>query len=131
MSPYERFFNSRGKSGTLLAIKQDEARGLHVHIYYIGEDEHVGIRDGIDTWISPIPPHALFTMFDKHELQELIAKAKKGQVIDIEVPTVQRKTLVLGNTHIITDSNPCVDISHLHRRQLTLDLPIRRRALNV
>jgi hypothetical protein len=95
MSHYDRFFNSKGKSGTLLAVKRDEARGLYVYIYYIGEDEHVGIRDGIDTWISPIPPNALFTMFDKHELQELIAKAKKGEVIDIEVPTLQRKKLVL------------------------------------
>ena len=122
MSLYERFFNSKGKSGTLLAVKRDEARALNVYIYYIGEDEHVGIRDGIDTWISPIPPHALFTMFDKHELQALIAKAKEGEVIDIEVPTLQRKKLVL-------------EIPPVLRRQIKLHNAqqpvIRRRTVNV
>jgi hypothetical protein len=122
MSPYERFFNSKGKSGTLLAIKRDEARGLYVHIYYIGEDAHVGIRDGTDTWISPIPPHALFTMFDKHELQALIAKAKEGEVIDIEVPTLQRKKIVLAIPPVL-------------RRQIKLHIAqqpvIKRRTVNV
>jgi len=127
MSNYDRFFNSKGKSGTLLAVKRDEYYDCDVYVYYIGEDDHVGLqrRQGvhnIDLNISPTTPYAMSSWFAKDELQELIAKAKKGEVIDIEVPTLQRKKLVL-------------EIPPVLRRKIQLHIAqqpvIKRRTVNV
>jgi hypothetical protein len=93
MSSYDRFINSKGKGYTLLAIKRDEARDRDVKIFYLGEDDHIGINDGVDVWIGSVV-YSFPTRFEKGELVALVAKAKAGEAIEVSQPMLQRKKLI-------------------------------------
>ena len=110
---YARFFNSKGRGYTLLAVKRDVARERDVKIYYIDEDTHVGINDGVDSWIASIGS-SLFFDFAKDELAGLIARVKAGETIQAITTTIERKRLVLDIPPILRKS-----IKQFQKRALT------------
>lgn len=92
---YNRLFDKKFKECPLLATMLDEARGRNVKIFYIDDPLHVGVFDGVDTWVSPVK--GCFHYLKEGLLDRQIVLAAQGK-ITAETPT--RKTLNKPLQHI-------------------------------
>ncbi len=78
MTDYNRLFDKKFKGCPLLAVMDDEARGRNVKIFYIDDPLHVGVFDGVDTWVSPVK--GCFHYLKEGLLDSQIALAVQGKI---------------------------------------------------
>lgn len=106
MTQYNLLLNTHFRGRPLLGQMPDVNRGRILKAYYIGEDDVVGVSDGVESWISPL------TACHDLNLPRLLEDYKAGK---IQQP-ITRRSIVADEVH-----------QPLKRREVRDNVPRRRR----
>jgi hypothetical protein len=71
-------FDRKFSGCPMLGTMYDEARDRTMKLFYVNMEGHVGVFDGVDTWISPIK--GCFRQLKEGFLQEQILLAQQGKI---------------------------------------------------